>query len=85
MERRKYSVLLIYPWRLIEDTGDQTWLAHTFSESPEAAIREAQAEAYHSTDLEEDDRVEASDFTPALVIHGHHERVDFDDQPTRGE
>lgn len=67
---KPYSVLLMYPDYLNYEYTD-TFYDHVIARDSLHAIEVAQRNAAKANDLEEDGR-DPGDFSPLLVIEGHH-------------
>lgn len=66
---KNYSVLLLYPDYLAENYGQDTYYAFVDAETPEIAVRRAQAEAVTVNPETQDE----GDFFPLLCIEGFHD------------
>ena len=66
----KYTVLLLYPDYLAHNYGEDTYAEHVEAIDPQAAVEAAQSSA---SALFGDDNTDADDFTPLLVVAGHHD------------
>ncbi len=72
--KKRYSVLLLFLPYAKDDDDDYTYYARVEARDPVEAVAMARREALAANDWEETDPV---DFTPLLVIEGHHHRQPF--------
>jgi hypothetical protein len=71
---RPFSVLLLMPDYAAKTYGEDTYYAHVMGYSPDHAARVAQARATRHCGKKIDD---PAHFHPLLVIHGHHDSLEF--------